>query len=158
MRSGMEFILRGRIVLQARVEDVWLSLLDSDTLASCFPGAENVDRIDEKTYKGVVKQTVGPVSGRFEFSSTLTEMEPPRYLKSVGRAADNGIIGTVTLETTLILNEVAEQEVELSYDAKLNVFGGLPIIGRLIMETKAKSLEKQFTENLRKKLSLEGRS
>jgi uncharacterized protein len=152
MGSGMEFSFQGKVALQAPLRQLWSFLLDSDTLPSCIPGAENIERIDEKTYKGIVKQSVGPIRGRFEFTAVLAEVDPPYYIKTVGRASDKGVVGTIVQETMVTLNEITTGEVEISYTTKVNVFGGLPIIGRLIMEAKAKSMEKQFTDNLREKV------
>ncbi|MBM3302354.1 MAG: carbon monoxide dehydrogenase, partial [Deltaproteobacteria bacterium] len=54
-------LIEGKFALKAPIEKLWESLLDPVTLASCIPGAEKVERIDEKTYDAVVKQKVGPI-------------------------------------------------------------------------------------------------
>jgi len=54
--------MEGRFRLRALIQKVWEMLLEPGTLLSCIPGAERVERIDDKTYECVVKQKVGPIS------------------------------------------------------------------------------------------------
>ena len=76
-------LIEGNFSLKAPIQEVWDFLLKPGTLASCIPGVEKLEAIDDKTYESVVKQKVGPVSVRLKFTTTLTEMEPPKYLKAV---------------------------------------------------------------------------
>jgi len=147
----MDLVMRGKFILEAPIQQVWSFLLESGTLASCIPGAEKIEVIDEKTYKGVVKQKIGPISARFEFTANLTEMNPPRYLKVVGRSSDK-MVGTSAQEIIVNITEISNAKAEISYDIKVNMFGSIPVIGKMMMEAKAKTLEKQFTENLQDKL------
>ena len=78
-------LIEGKFTLRAPIQEVWDFLLAPGTLASCIPGAEKMEAIDEKTYESVVKQEVGPISVRFKFTTTLTEINPPTHLKAVGR-------------------------------------------------------------------------
>jgi carbon monoxide dehydrogenase subunit G len=145
-------LIEGKFTLKAPIQDVWNSLLDPGTLASCIPGTERIEAIDDKTYETVVKQKVGPISVRLKFTTNLTEVEPPRYLKAVGRGADITKAGTFTQETTVNLTEVSEDEVELSYRSNVSLVGRLATFGERIMRAKAKSVGDEFTRNLQEKL------
>jgi carbon monoxide dehydrogenase subunit G len=145
-------LIEGKFTLKAPIHDVWNSLLDPGTLASCIPGTERIEAIDDKTYETVVKQKVGPISVRLKFTTNLTEVEPPRYLKAVGRGADITKAGTFTQETTVNLTEVSEDEVELSYRSNVSLVGRLATFGERIMRAKAKSVGDEFTRNLQEKL------
>ena len=52
-------IIEGRFTLKAPIQMLWDTMMDPETLRSCVPGAEKVERLDEKTYDCVVKQKVG---------------------------------------------------------------------------------------------------
>ena len=121
-------------------------------LASCIPGTEEMRAIDDKTYETVVKQKVGPISVRFKFTTVLTDIEPPRYLKAVGRGADLRGAATFTQETTVNLTEVANGVVEVSYRSNVSLVGRLVTFGERIMLTKSKAIAEEFTKNLQKKL------
>ena len=145
-------LIEGKFTVKAPIQDVWKSLLDPGTLASCIPGTEKMEAIDDRTYDSVVKQKVGPISVRFKFTTTLTEVEPPRYLKAVGRGADVTKAGTFTQETTVNLSEVSKDEVEVSYRSNVSLVGRLATFGERIMRAKAKSVGDEFTKNLQEQL------
>jgi carbon monoxide dehydrogenase subunit G len=149
-------LLEGKFTLQdAPIQEVWDFLLKPETLASCVPGAEKMEAIDDKTYESIVKQKVGPISVRFKFTTTLAETDPPRYLKALGRGADIGKAGTFTQETTVSLTELSKDSVEIAYHSNVSLVGRLATFGERIMRAKAKDLEKEFTQNLQDKLKSE---
>lgn len=145
-------LLEGKFTLKAPIQKVWTSLLDPVTLASCIPGTEKMEVIDDKTYESVVRQKVGPISVKLKFTTTLTEVEPPRYIKAVGRGADITKAGTFTQETEVNLTEVSNDEVEVSYSSNVSLVGRLATFGERIMRAKAKSVGEEFTKNLQEKL------
>ena len=149
-------LLEGMFTLQdAPIQEIWDFLLKPETLGSCIPGAEKMEAIDDKTYDSVVKASVGPISVRFKFTTTLAEMDPPHYLKAVGRGADIGKAGTFTQETTVHLKELSKDSVEISYHSNVSLVGRLSTFGERIMRAKARELESTFTHNLQEKLKSE---
>jgi carbon monoxide dehydrogenase subunit G len=43
-------LIEGKFTLKAPIKKVWDFLLEPETLASCIPGAEKVEAIDDKNY------------------------------------------------------------------------------------------------------------
>jgi len=145
-------IIEGKFTLKAPIQLLWDTLLDPETLRSCIPGAEKIDRLDEKTYDCVIKQKVGPISVRFKFINTLTKIEPPNHVEMEGEGEDIGKAGRFTQRTTIDLIERQGDEVEISYQCTANIVGKLAMFGDRIMKTKAKKLEAEFTAALKEKL------
>jgi carbon monoxide dehydrogenase subunit G len=145
-------LMEGKFTLKAPIQEVWDFLLKPETLASCIPGAEKMEAIDDKTYESVVKQKVGPISVKFKFTTTITEVDPPRHLKAVGRGEDIAKAGTFSQETTVDLAEISKDEVEVSYSSNVSLVGRLATFGERIMRAKAKSVGEEFTKNLQEKL------
>lgn len=145
-------LIEGKFTLKAPIQEVWDFLLAPGTLASCIPGAEKVEAIDDKTYESVVKQKVGPISVRLKFTTTLTDIDPPRHLKAIGRGADMGKAGIFTQETTVDLTKISKDEVEVSYSSNVSITGRLATFGERIMRAKAKTAGEEFTKNLQEKL------
>ncbi len=145
-------LIEGKFTLRAPIQTLWNFLLEPGTLASCIPGAEKVEAIDDKTYECVVKQSVGPISVRFKFNVVLKEVDPPKYVKAVGKGEDIGKMGTFTCDATVRLNEISKEEVEVSYQTNVNIVGRLATFGERIMRAKAKSVGEEFTRNLQEKL------
>ena len=145
-------LIEGKFTLKAPIQEVWDFLLEPGTLASCIPGAEKMEAIDDNTYETIVKQKVGPISVRLKFTTTLTEKEPPRHLKAIGRGADIGKAGIFTQQTTVNLNQISTDDVEISYVSNVSIVGRLATFGERIMRAKAKGVGEEFTKNLQEKL------
>ncbi len=145
-------LLEGKFTLKAPIQEVWDFLLKPETLAACIPGAEEMKAIDDKTYETVVKQKVGPISVKLKFTTTITEMIPPKHIKAVGRGADVTKAGTFSQETIVDLKEISKDEVEVAYSSNVSLVGRLATFGERIMRAKAKSVGEEFTKNLQEKL------
>jgi 2-furoyl-CoA dehydrogenase large subunit len=145
-------LIEGKFTLKAPIQKVWDFLLEPGTLASSIPGGEEVEIINDKTYGCIVKQSVGPISVRFKFNVVLTEVDPPKYVKAVGRGEAMGKLGTFTSDVTVNLAEISKDEVEVSYQTNVNIVGRLATFGERIMRAKAKSVGEEFTKNLQEKL------
>jgi carbon monoxide dehydrogenase subunit G len=145
-------LIEGKFTLKAPIQQVWDFLLEPETLATCIPGAEEMERIDDKTYESLVKQRVGLISVKFKFTTTISEMDPPKYVKAVGKGAAMGGMGTFTHEMTVNLAEISKDEVEVSYKANVSIVGRLATFGERIMRAKSKSVGEELTRNLQEKL------
>ncbi|MCK4644862.1 MAG: carbon monoxide dehydrogenase subunit G [Candidatus Aminicenantes bacterium] len=145
-------IIEGNLTLKAPIQKLWDTLLDPETLRECIPGAEKIERLDEGTYDCTVKQKVGPISVRFKFKNILTKVEPPTHLEMEGEGEDIGKAGRFVQRTSIDLKENEAGEVEVSYRCNANIVGKLAMFGDRIMRAKAKKVEREFTEALKKKL------
>lgn len=145
-------ILEGKFSIKAPIEKLWDSLLEAETLRACVPGAEKIDRLDEKTYDCIVKQKVGPIGVRFKFKIFLTKLDPPNHIEMKGEGEDIGKAGRFTKKTTIDFKELKNEEVEISYKCDANIVGKLAMFGNRIMQAKAKKVEEEFTKNLRERL------
>jgi len=145
-------LIEGKFIMKAPIQQVWDFLLEPGTLASCIPGAEKMEPVDDKTWEGVVKQKVGPITVKLKFTQTLTEIDPPKHVKAVGRGADVTKAGIFTQETVVDLKEIAKDEVEVAYSSNVSIVGRLAIFGERIMRAKVNKVGEEFTRNLQEKL------
>lgn len=145
-------ILEGKFTLRAPIQKLWDTLLEPETLRVCLPGAEKIERLDEKTYDCVIKQKVGPISVRFKFKTILTKLEPPAHIEMGGEGEDIGKAGRFTQRTSIDLKKTEEGEVEVSYRCNANIVGKLAMFGDRIMRAKAKKIEDEFTKALKDQL------
>ncbi len=145
-------ILEGKFKLKAPIQKVWDALLEPSTLASCVPGAEKIEKVDERTYDCVVKQKVGPISVKFKFKTILTNEQPPNHIEFEGEGDDIAKAGHFVQKSWVDLQETPDGEVEVSYKTEVNIVGKLATFGDRIMRAKAKKVEEQFTKALQEKL------
>lgn len=145
-------LIEGKFTLKAPIQEVWDFLLEPGILVSCIPGAEKMEIVAENTWEGVVKQKVGPISVKFNFTQTFVEVDPPKHLKAIGRGADVTKAGTFSQETIVDLTEMSQNEVEVAYSSNVSMVGRLATFGERIMRAKVKSVGEEFTKNLQEKL------
>jgi carbon monoxide dehydrogenase subunit G len=147
--------IEGKFTMKAPIQQVWDFLLAPGTLASCIPGAEKMEAVDDKTWEGIVKQKVGPITIKLNFTQTLTELDPPRHVKAVGRGAAVGGAGTFSQETIVDMKEIAGGEVEIAYSSNVSMVGRLATFGERIMRAKVNKTGEDFIHNLQNALEKE---
>ena len=145
-------LIEGKFTMKAPIQEVWDFLLKPETIFSCIPGAQKMEAVDDNTWEGIIKEKVGIISVKLQFTQTFAEVEPPTHLKAVGRGSALGGLGTFTQESIVDLTELAEDEVEVSYKSTVNLVGRLATFGERIMRAKVDSNGALFTSNLQKKL------
>ena len=147
--------IEGKFTMKAPIQKVWDFLLAPGTLASCIPGAEKMEAIDDKTWEGMVKQKVGPITIKLAFTQTLTELDPPTHVKAMGLGSAVGGAGTFTQETIVDIKEIAGGEVEVAYSSNVSMVGRLATFGERIMRAKVNKIGEQFINNLQDALKKE---
>ena len=145
-------LIEGEFKLKTSIQRAWDFLLKPETLAACVPGCEKMEAVDDRTYDSIVKASVGPISARFRFRTTLTEIDPPTYVKATGSGEELNKNGSFTQETIVNLRESSEGEVEVSYRTNVSISGRLAIFGDRIMRAKAREVGEEFTQALNKRL------
>jgi carbon monoxide dehydrogenase subunit G len=82
------------------VERVWAHLFDVERIAPCLPGAELTEIVDERTWKGTLKTTFGPVVLTFTGTVEMQERDDAghrlvlraRGLEQKGRGAAQALV------------------------------------------------------------------
>lgn len=145
-------LFEGKIKVKAPIQKLWDTLLQAETLRECIPGAEKIERLDEKTYDCVIKQKVGPISVRFKFKNELVNLNPPTHVEMQGKGEDIGKAGHFTQRTVIDLKEIEGGDVEIAYNCNATIVGKLAMFGDRIMRAKAKKVEAEFSTALQEKL------
>jgi carbon monoxide dehydrogenase subunit G len=147
--------IEGKFTMKAPIQQTWDFLLAPGTLVSCIPGAEKMEAVDDRTWEGIVKQKVGPITIKLSFKQTLTELDPPRHVKAMGLGSAAGGAGTFTQETIVDIKEIAGGKVEIAYSSNVSLVGRLATFGERIMRAKVDKIGGQFIQNLQDKLEEE---
>lgn len=145
-------IFEGKIDVPVTPLKAWDFLMDINQFASCLPGLEQVTQIDERAFDGVVSATVGPISGKFTFRSTILESTPPREMVVQTDGTDSVTRSAVSAKLTLTLTEVIEKRTELGYHADVEIKGRLAILGDMVLRATAVLLLEEFGRRLRTRL------
>jgi carbon monoxide dehydrogenase subunit G len=145
-------IFDGKIDLEVPVEKAWDFLIDINKFSTCLPGIDEVKQIDDKTFDGVISATVGPISGKFNFRSTILESRPPEQMVVHTEGTDSVTKSTVNADMTVDLRSISETKSQMDYRADVKIQGRLGILGDMVLRATATLILQEFTRRLRKAL------
>ncbi len=150
-------ILDGKIDLDAPAEVAWDFLIDINKFSTCLPGIDEVKQIDDKTFDGIISATVGPISGKFSFRSTILESRPPEQMVVRTEGTDSVTKSTVNADMTVDLHKVSEDKTQMDYKADVRINGRLAILGDMVLRATATLILQEFTRRLHKGLGEQAR-
>ena len=145
-------ILDGKIDLDVPVHQAWEFLIDINKFSTCLPGIDEVKQIDDKTFDGIISATVGPISGKFNFRSTIVESRPPEQMVVRTEGTDSVTKSTVNADMTVDLHAVSEKKSQMDYKADVKIKGRLGILGDMVLRATATLILQEFTRRLHKEL------
>ena len=145
-------LIEEKFSVKAPIGKVWEFLLDAHQLASCVPGCEGVEVIDENTYLTSIKAKVGPISARFKIRLTINEKEPPYRLLATGKGEDSKMASSLLSKNEIRLHSLSGEETEIHYRSDVSVLGTLGKFGEGIIRKKAKEVGEQFALFLKSKI------
>jgi uncharacterized protein len=133
-------------------ETVWEALMDPEVLAGTLPGCERLERVDDGSFEGRLRVSVGPVRGEFRGKLVMTERVPPEsYRMQLDGRGPNGFMtgeGTVRLE-----EDEEDGGTVLSYDLEAQVGGRIAGLGQRLLESTGKAVAQQGLEGLERQLA-----
>jgi uncharacterized protein len=143
-------IFDGKIDLDVPVQKAWEFLIDVNKFSTCLPGIDEVKQIDDKTFDGVISATVGPISGKFNFRSTILESRPPEQMVVQTVGTDSVTKSTVNADMTVDLRSISDTKSQMDYKADVRVKGRLAILGDMVLRATATLILQEFTRRLHK--------
>ena len=145
-------IFDGKIDLEVPVQQAWEFLIDINKFSTCLPGIDEVKQIDDKTFDGMISATVGPISGKFNFRSTIVDSRPPEQMVVRTEGTDSVTKSTVNADMTVDLHAVSEKKSQMDYKADVKIKGRLGILGDMVLRATATLILQEFTRRLHKGL------
>ncbi len=115
-------------------------------------GIDEVKQIDDKTFDGIISATVGPISGKFNFRSTIVESRPPEQMVVRTEGTDSVTKSTVNADMTVDLHSISDAKSQMDYQADVKIKGRLAILGDMVLRATATLILQEFTRRLRKGL------
>jgi hypothetical protein len=134
------------------VQKAWDFLIDINKFSTCLPGIDEVTQIDDKTFDGIISAAVGPISGKFNFRSTILESKPPEQMVVQTVGTDSVTKSTVNADMTVDLRQVSEAKSQMDYKADVKINGRLAILGDMVLRATATLILQEFARRLHKGL------
>jgi uncharacterized protein len=141
-------IVTGEITLPAPREIVFKILQDAPFFASCVEGVRDLKEIDATHYDAVVDTKVAYMNFTFKVSVEVTRLSPPERIEAKIEGTPLGIVGRfIAVSTTDLMDAGSETVVKYAIDA--NITGKLGSMGQPVLRSKAKEMERKFSEKMR---------
>jgi uncharacterized protein len=141
-------IITGELTLPAPRETVFKVLQNAPFFASCVEGVHDLKEIDATHYDAVLDTKVAYMKFSFKVSVEVTKLSPPDRIEAKIDGNPLGIVGRFTaISTTDLIDAGNETLVKYSIDA--NITGKLGSMGQPVLKSKARDMEKKFTEKMR---------
>jgi carbon monoxide dehydrogenase subunit G len=133
--------------------EVWKILSDPRGVASCVPGAQITEAVDDRTYKGVIKVKLGPTVTDYKGEAHIERLdEQNREIEMIGKGQDVRGKGSASMKMIGKVRELPEGGSEVTTTSEVNVVGILAQMGSRMIQEVANLMFEQFTKNLRQRL------
>lgn len=134
----------------------WAFITDARRVASCMPGAEIVEEIDERTFVGKAKVKLGAITTAYKGQVVFEEIDASAHtMRLTGEGRETGG-GTARGSLDVKLAECADGGTELSFDVKVDLTGKVMQMGRGMIKGVSAQLFKQFSANAESQLLAAG--
>ncbi len=127
-------------------------LSDPRRVATCVPGAQITEQVDDKTYKGTIKVKVGPSVNDFKGELQVLRLDAQTHeLEILGKGQDVRGKGSASMKMTGKLQTV-DGGTEVISSSELNVVGILAQMGARVITEVSNIMFEQFVNNFKKQL------
>ena len=141
--------IEGSYEFKSDRELVWAALMDIEVLGSIIPGSKGLQEIGPDKYQSKLAVKVGPVSGKFESTFELADVQPPESYKLI--VTGKGPAGHVSGEGTIRLEQRSEKTV-MHYAGDAKIGGKIAAVGQRLLDIAAKQIARQSLKKLARQI------
>jgi uncharacterized protein len=134
--------MHGELRIPAPRQQVWERLNDPETLKTCIPGCESVEKISDTEFTAKVVARVGPVKASFSGKVSLTDLDPPAGYTISGEGT-GGVAGFAKGSAKVALDDAGGETV-LRYGVQAQVGGKLAQIGSRLIDATSRKMADEF--------------
>jgi uncharacterized protein len=148
-----EVLIQQQFKIAAPLPAVWSFFLDIPEMATCVPGVEQMEALDDRTYQGAMRVKVGPLGFRLAGRLVVREVDEAAHAATLAvTAEDSRLASAVNATLRLRLSETSDGT-SVALDTEANVLGKLGQFGQGVIKLTADSQMKQFAACVRQRLS-----
>ena len=143
-------LIDGQFTVAAPPEVLLQHLFDVRLMASCLPGCETIEPIDENTYRAVLLMAMAGIKARFDMQVEITKRDD-HNIWATTRGEEGGRASTLQADSQITLLADAQGTL-VSYRSDVSITGRLGRFALGMMKKKAQNLGDEFAVNLQKAL------
>jgi uncharacterized protein len=130
------------------IDKVWALLSDPAKVASCVPGAQITEKVDDKTYKGSISVKVGPSVTDYKGEVQILRLEPHNHeIEIQGKGQDVRGRGSASMTMTGKLATLADGATLVTSISEVNVVGILAQMGSRVIAEVSNIMFDKFSQN-----------
>jgi carbon monoxide dehydrogenase subunit G len=130
------------------IEKVWSFLSDPTKVASCVPGAQITEKVDDKTYKGSISVKVGPSVTDYKGEVQIVRRDPQNHeIEILGKGQDVRGRGSASMSMTGKLTTVDGGVTQVISTSEVNVVGILAQMGSRVITEVSNIMFEKFSQN-----------
>jgi carbon monoxide dehydrogenase subunit G len=142
--------------VQEPLEIVWAFISDPRKVASCLPGAQITETVDDHTFRGVIKVKVGPSVTDYKGQLHIERLDNETHeLELVGKGQDVRGKGSASMKMTGKVRSLPDGNTEVASIAEVNVVGLLAQMGGRMIQEVSNQMFAQFAANFTARLQQE---
>lgn len=141
--------LTGELTVDAPRQKIFEALRDPHFFASCIEGVKDLKPLGGDRYDAVLETRVAYLRFKFKVVVELSRIEPPEVIEARIEGTPLGVVGRLAATSVTRFSE-EDGRTRIAYVIDTALTGKLGALGQPVLKAKAKEMEKQFTERVRK--------
>ena len=135
------------------LEKVWKLLSDPASVATCVPGAQLTEKVDERTFKGSVSVKVGPSVTDYKGEVRIERLDAQAHeIELVGKGLDVRGRGSASMKMTGTLRSLPDGVTEVAAISEVNVVGALAQFGGRMIQDVSDFMFGEFVKRFQQQL------
>lgn len=149
----MSVKIEKRFEVPEPVDKVWAFLSDPRKVVTCVPGAQIIEQVDERTYKGAIHVKVGPTVSDYKGQVEIVRSDPAAYeIEILGKGQDTRGKGSASMKMNGKLRQLENGGTEVISVSEIGIAGILAQMGGRVINEVSNIMFTQFSNNFRQKL------
>ncbi len=140
----------GSVPIKADRQRVWAFVTDPTQMASCGPGVDSVELIDEHHFRVLARIGIGMIKATFAIEVTRGEERAPDFaeLSGTGKAPGSAVDGSARID----LSDGPDGATVMDWSADIHIHGRLASVGARLIEGTSRKLIAQTFDCMRARL------
>jgi uncharacterized protein len=139
--------------VQRPIAQVWAFLSDPKKVATCIPGAEITESLDNNRYLGTITAKVGPVLTNYKGELIVERLDAANYeIALLGKGTELKGKGSATMKMTGKLRALPDGGTEVAGTSEISITGLLAQFGSRVVEEVSNQMFAEFSSSLQQTL------
>ncbi len=138
--------MQSQFTVPSTPEQVFPLFLDPAVMRTCIPGCEELERVDDRTFRGRLVNAVAHVRFNAAFSAHVESIEEPHRVKALLKGEDNRLGSSIKIDALLGVQPDPAGSL-VGYEMDLALWGKLGRLGESVFRRRTAEVEAHFVRH-----------